>query len=145
MKSHPRFYTIDSIKEWARAKGGECISSEYSYKTKLLFRCAQSHEWTAEAYAIKRGRWCPRCAHHNQLGIEEMRQLAMSRGGNCLSTEYVNIETNLIWQCGKGHTWNAPPSRIKHDKHWCPVCGKQKPYYRERKKKQNNSDSQESH
>ena len=56
-----------------------------------------------------------------KLTIKEMQELAKSRGGKCLSTEYINALTKLKWQCEEGHTWEAKPHDIKSG-HWCPYC-----------------------
>ena len=62
---------------------------------------------------------------HKKLPIEEMRCLAGNRGGKCLSSEYVNARTKLIWECNIGHTWRAIPANIKKG-HWCPICARNK-------------------
>lgn len=56
-----------------------------------------------------------------KLTIEEMKELARSRGGKCLSKEYVDRRTKLKWQCEEGHVWKATPGHIKHGT-WCPKC-----------------------
>ena len=53
--------------------------------------------------------------------IEEMKKLASSKGGVCLSDNYVNIKTKLEWLCSNKHTWNATPDNILRGK-WCPKC-----------------------
>ena len=53
--------------------------------------------------------------------LTEMQQLAASRGGKCLSTEYVSSHSKLKWQCQQGHTWEAIPTSVKAG-HWCPYC-----------------------
>ena len=53
--------------------------------------------------------------------IEEMKKLASSRGGVCLSDNYVNIKTKLEWRCLNKHTWKATPDNILRGK-WCPKC-----------------------
>ncbi len=55
--------------------------------------------------------------------IEDMRVLAESRGGKCLSSEYINNHTRLQWQCQEGHVWENTPAHIKSGQ-WCPKCGK---------------------
>ena len=50
-----------------------------------------------------------------------MQETALSRGGRCLSTEYVDIKTKLKWKCGFGHEWEASPRLLKSG-HWCPDC-----------------------
>jgi len=59
--------------------------------------------------------------------IKEMQDIAKKRSGKCLSTEYVNNRTKLIWECKKGHQWEAIPYSIKNRGIWCPECkGKKK-------------------
>ena len=50
-----------------------------------------------------------------------MKQIAKERGGKCLSTEYINCFSKLLWECSEGHQWEAIPSGIKRGA-WCPVC-----------------------
>lgn len=53
--------------------------------------------------------------------IEEMRNIANSRQGKCLSTTYTNARTNILWKCSDGHTWAATPDNVKRGT-WCPYC-----------------------
>lgn len=59
--------------------------------------------------------------------IEEMRQLAKSKGGICWSKEYVNSKTKLWWECSKGHRWESSPLSVKNRNSWCPVCANNLP------------------
>jgi len=56
-----------------------------------------------------------------------MRKIAEERGGKCLSIEYVDQRTPLLWECSEGHTWKAKPADIKGNKAkpgtWCKTCG----------------------
>ena len=37
---------LGEIKEYAKSKGGECLSNEYTdMKTKMKFKCEKNHEW----------------------------------------------------------------------------------------------------
>ena len=56
-----------------------------------------------------------------KLTLEDMHALAKQRGGQCLSTKYINSRTKLTWKCDKGHIWKATQSNIKNG-HWCPIC-----------------------
>lgn len=69
-----------------------------------------SNESKARVYAIK-GR------------IEKMREIAKSKGGKCLSTEYFTSRTKLKWECGECEQefW-ASPEYVKNDNKWCPNC-----------------------
>jgi nucleoside-diphosphate-sugar epimerase len=53
--------------------------------------------------------------------IRDMQDMARSRGGQCLSTEFVDIKTKLKWKCAFGHEWEATPRLLKAG-HWCPEC-----------------------
>ena len=114
--------TIEKMRKMAIDRGGQCLSEEYiNNYTKLAWQCEEGHQWNAVPNSIKRGKWCPVCAGSQKGTIEEMRKMAMGRGGQCLSEEYTNNYTKLAWQCEEGHQWNAVPSSIKRG-FWCPVC-----------------------
>jgi hypothetical protein len=50
-----------------------------------------------------------------------MQKIALSRGGKCLSKEYKNGRTKLLWECANGHVWSSKSDNIKQGK-WCPDC-----------------------
>lgn len=50
-----------------------------------------------------------------------MDRWAKERGGECLSSVYVNQYTPLKWRCARGHEWSARPSNIKGGS-WCARC-----------------------
>lgn len=54
-----------------------------------------------------------------------MQNIALERGGWCLSPEYFNSSTKLWWQCGQGHIFWMLCSDVKQN-HWCPKCGKKR-------------------
>ena len=54
--------------------------------------------------------------------IDDMRALAKSKGGKCLSKEYVNAHQYLTWECQNGHTWPAKYNKIQQGT-WCKICG----------------------
>ena len=122
-----RKLTIEEMREIAGNRGGRCISTIYkSAKSILLWECEKGHQWKANPNSIKRGSWCPVCGHarraqNEKLDIKEFHEIAKMRGGRCLSEEYINNHTKLLWQCKEGHRWNATPSHIK-SKQWCPKC-----------------------
>ena len=51
--------------------------------------------------------------------IEQMQELARSRGGQCLSTVYPGPPGKIEWQCGKGHVWHATVNCVWRGS-WCP-------------------------
>lgn len=119
--------TIEEMHEIARERNGKCLSDTYINKsTKLVWECEKGHRWEATPNSVRRGTWCPHCAGRARLTIEEMRRLATERGGKCLSNEYLGSQAKLLWECSKGHQWEATPSSVKHRKSWCPKCSKKK-------------------
>ena len=50
-----------------------------------------------------------------------MQALARSRGGACLSIDYLGQGDKLEWRCKDGHRWRATPASIKYGS-WCPHC-----------------------
>jgi hypothetical protein len=108
----------------ARSRGGRCISSLYGNSTvRLEWECAAGHRWISAPASIRKGSWCPECAGLRRLTLEQMQQMAESRGGRCLSSSYQNNATKLRWRCSAGHAWNATPLQIKKG-HWCPFCAR---------------------
>lgn len=57
--------------------------------------------------------------------LEDMKVIAQQQGGECLSTEYANTKTKLLWRCAHGHTWEAFPGNVLRG-HWCLICGNQR-------------------
>jgi hypothetical protein len=53
--------------------------------------------------------------------ILELKQIAVTKGGSCLSESYLGNNVKLKWTCHKEHFWEASPSDIKSGK-WCPAC-----------------------
>jgi hypothetical protein len=120
--AHRKRLTLGEMRALAARRGGECASDRYiNTETKLLWRCAAGHEWEAAPGLVKAGRWCPHCAHVAHLSLNAMILIATSRGGRCLSTEYANVETPLLWKCDEGHQWTATPGSIRAGS-WCPSC-----------------------
>jgi len=126
----PSKLSIQDMQEVALEKGGKCLSSSYvDCSTKLKWQCEKGHRWKSTPTDVNRGRWCKNCAckesaKKRKLTIEEMKIIASSRGGKCLSQTYIDAITKLEWQCRKGHIWEATPAKIKSET-WCKICGRE--------------------
>ncbi|RHZ69538.1 hypothetical protein Glove_283g76 [Diversispora epigaea] len=117
-------HTLEIAKQMAYSRNGKCLSTEYkNLETDLLWSCAKGHEWYASFSGIKnQGTWCPYCAGNIRYTLEVAKQIAFNRNGECLSTEYINTRSDLLWRCTNGHLWNAPLFNIKVLGAWCPFC-----------------------
>ncbi|MBQ1266383.1 MAG: NAD-dependent epimerase/dehydratase family protein [Proteobacteria bacterium] len=60
----------------------------------------------------------------DKLDIEDMRQAAAFRGGQCLSESMTpgDLRTPLEWSCYAGHHFKASPTLVLLGGHWCPDC-----------------------
>jgi len=65
---------------------------------------------------------------YSSKDLEEIQEIAKSKDGRCLSKDYINVFTELEWQCEKGHIWKANPHAIKRGG-WCPVCSLERAKY----------------
>ena len=122
-----RAHTVEEMRALAVSRGGTCLSTNYtSSKDRLRWRCAKGHEWEAAANPVIAGHWCPKCGFEKiarlfALTIEDMREAARKKGGECLSTTYENNRSRLRWRCSKGHEWEAIGNSIRNGT-WCPRC-----------------------
>lgn len=53
--------------------------------------------------------------------IDDMQSYAANSGGVCLSKEFKDVLSPLIWRCEKGHTWEADFEIIRQGG-WCKQC-----------------------
>ena len=122
----PAKLTIEQCKEFAISKGGECLSDEYkNINTIMSWKCSKGHKWNTKFHYIKNGNnWCPHCGGSFPLTLKECREFAQNKGGKCLSDEYRNSGTKMMWECGKSHEWKSTFRSIKNNGHWCPKCSK---------------------
>ena len=75
VKSH---YTC----RWSRLKTVEYINNH----TSLQWKCHQGHIWHAVLNTIEnRNSWCPK------LNIDIAKEIALKKGGKCLSEKYILI------------------------------------------------------
>lgn len=120
-----RRLSIVDAKQIAETKGGKCLSKTYiNNKQKLLWCCHNGHEWLARLSQIKdNGTWCPKCnTDKSKNGIIVAQRIAKNNGGKCLSVEYNNNKTKMLWECKEGHVWESAIVNIKNNNHWCPYC-----------------------
>ncbi len=57
--------------------------------------------------------------------IEEMRDIALTKNGKCLSDEYLGYDNVLQWKCSENHIWEKAPRYIFRG-HWCVKCSRYK-------------------
>jgi hypothetical protein len=125
-KKFKRHLTIVDMQVLAKRKSGKCLSSRYrAVYERLKWQCALGHQWLTTPNEIRRGTWCPTCAHMRQrrYDLKYMRRLVLKRGGRLLSKKYSGIESTLLLVCRQGHGWKANARDLIYSESWCPQCG----------------------
>jgi hypothetical protein len=115
-------HSIEAMRELAKARGGACLSTEYvSSKAKLIWQCAALHRWQARPGSLIQGTWCSACARNQRLELSQLQDIAVSRGGACLSQAYLGKRTDLWWRCANRHEWKATAGNVRRGS-WCRMC-----------------------
>ena len=118
--------TIENMQEIATQRGGKCLSDKYgNSSTNLRWECCARHIWEATPDSIKQGSWCPECSDSKDLTIEDMQEIAIEKGGRCLSDIYIDSSTKLKWECSEHHVWKEALDSIQQGS-WCPECSRSK-------------------
>lgn len=77
--------------------------------------------------AIKRWKACARShttiEKQKIISLRAIQGIAHAWGGECLSTDYVNLLTRMSIRCVKGHHWQCKPSHLIAGK-FCFICAK---------------------
>jgi len=117
---------IRKAHEVAARRGGALLDDQYrGVDTKVKWRCANEHEFFSSYYSVvTKGKWCAVCSNRvydPKRRLKEAQEIASDRGGQLLSTSYVNSQEHLRWRCAAGHEWGASLTNTKKGK-WCPWC-----------------------
>jgi len=117
--------TIKDCIELAKQKNICCLSSEIvNSQTYLKWQCEYNHIWQASYSSVKATTKyvCPYCAKCAKYTINDCIQYAKNKNGYCLSLEYKNAKSILVWQCSKGHTWRTSFGNVNFNNSWCSQC-----------------------
>jgi hypothetical protein len=114
----------EELQAMAEPKGGLLLSEEYlGIHEKHHWQCDKGHKFWSVANSVKRGYWCRKCGGTAPLSIEDLQKFAERKGGELLSTEYIDARTDYQWQCAEGHDWWASPANVmKKNGTWCNSC-----------------------
>ena len=120
---------------YAKDKGGICLSSQYiNSETKMEWKCNNhNHPSWFSSYngTVDTKSWCAKCGDNKTSqklrkidGLKEAKEYAKNRGGECLSTEYINNKTKLEWKCeNSSHSsWLSTFEKAVKRNQWCRKC-----------------------
>jgi hypothetical protein len=118
---HSKAPASQAVVDYITRKGGKLLSKYVNRGTEIKVECDKGHVYHTTWGSLQKS-WCSICSGNKKGTIEEMRLLANSRGGVCLSSAYLGSNVKLDWQCAKGHRFPATPGNVKHKKSWCIKC-----------------------
>ena len=101
---------IEEMRALALGRGGLCLSTDYvNNNTRLKWKCDKGHVWLAVPGSIQQGSWCPKCSGklESDEALSHLREIALSKGGECLAGAYTHGKTKISWRCAEGHV--EPP------------------------------------
>lgn len=122
---------LEIAKNYAIFKNGKCLSDKYiGAKHKLLWSCEFGHTWEATYNSVTyNNSWCPNCSGRlpKEEKLKMAQQYAISKNGECLSTEYINNHIKMIWKClnSNHQPWQSDYEHTVNRKRWCPECAKE--------------------
>ena len=102
--------------------------------TKILFECANGHQYRTAPTNALRSNGCLQCSGkgaktHDQF-IAELDSINASRANTVhvqTGERYVDAFTKIRVYCENGHTWDATPNNLINSRQGCRVCsGKHK-------------------
>ena len=118
--------TIETIHYFAEENGAECLSKEYIPRKKIKWRCKNGHVFEKKIEECK-VTFCVQCNKDKKKPerlkvFNELRNYARSKGGDCISQEYINCRTPLVWICKNSHIFEGKCDQVKKRKKFCTIC-----------------------
>jgi hypothetical protein len=117
---------------YAKKQNGQCLTPPDTLikkHTYLLWKCDdETHPAWESLYhgIVELKTWCPRCAgkYTSEEYLEKAKLMAIEKGGQCLSAEYVDQRTPMLWTCDNPEhpSWSATYDAIANKNNWCKCC-----------------------
>lgn len=122
--------TMSRIREIVEKRGGKIVEGPKEIRRNtqnpIIVACSKGHSWETKVKYLAAGNWCPMCSNRLKGTIEGLQTLAKSRGGKCISPEYLGGLVKHQWECSEGHRWWATPGQVKGSVNrkgsWCREC-----------------------
>jgi hypothetical protein len=120
----PSQLNIEDAQNTAKHYGGKCLSKVYfNSGSPLKWMCKTGHTWEDSYRNVSGGKWCRQCAKNNSI-LEEIKKIAVLKGGQCLSDTYITGNTKLWFKCKNKHKFLQSPVSLRHNGRWCMLCYK---------------------
>ena len=124
-----KILTIHKINKYVRKYNYKCLSNEYkNAQEKLLFECNKGHKVKIIYSNFYSGGRCSICnLNKRRLGLKYINEKInnIAKGYKCLSSEYINNSTKMLFRCEMGHKYEATWKRFSAGNR-CPYCSNNK-------------------
>lgn len=113
----------NNIRKAVFSRGG-VLEDGWVYRnssTPIPIKCSCGHEWKSLWGHIKRGHWCPECAHQRVHGFEVKRFIENKGGTLNANWSYINKKNKFEIECKEKHRWKTNWDCLSEDS-WCPYC-----------------------
>jgi len=116
--------SLAELKKMVEARGGYLISDTFiNQKTKYKAICSKNHEFETTFGLLKQNKWCAKCSpRYIENPLQEIADMAASRGGELLSDKYINSNTKLLFKCSNNHEFKMHRTSAFKAGKWCPIC-----------------------
>jgi len=126
-----RKHTIEDMQNLAKSKNGKFVSKTYKGSNDIHnWLCENNHNTKRTPREVKRwGFACGKCntsIQGKKSTIENMQDLAKSKGGKCISKRYKGALLDLDWLCENGHKIRKCPSDFRRWGFACRRCRQDK-------------------
>jgi very-short-patch-repair endonuclease len=122
-------HTLEDVRQYGEPLNLECLETEYkTIKTRMKFLCPMHGLIYKTLGSLKRGEGCRKCGHiitnkkNTKYTIEDFQKYAESRGGECLSKDYIPNNGVEFYCPIHNHTWTVNTANLR-DENWCVCCG----------------------
>lgn len=129
MQKTNNHYSYEDIQKLFTEANYILISTEYKYKTKLLYKCNNGHEGSILLKNFVYGQRCKKCAtikilNNKKNNWENIEKYYMENDCELLSKkeEYKNIQSLLKFKCKQGHESLLTYSLFQQRKDKCKSC-----------------------
>lgn len=111
---------FDVIRRFVEQQGGSILSpGTMMIAREVLVQCQRGHEWRTLPQHLLAEAWCQQCRKDQML--QNARELALSHGGECLSSRCSSRQDLLEWRCARGHRFEAREGAVRIGT-WCAKC-----------------------
>jgi nucleoside-diphosphate-sugar epimerase len=133
VKVIPKFFVKIYLKRMVMSKNGPLYWIESNNEGRIKAFFGSKKKWkdipswevdgskfTGEGYLLYHG--FDENKLDTELGLEDLKEAARFRGGECLSERFIDMKTKLKWKCAFGHSFEGSPTLVLKGGHWCPDC-----------------------